>query len=345
MSYDIKIAYACPHLIRNERVSLINGVLLSPRSPISGQGLLEIKRDGVLLSQSGNTSEAHIYAPQASPYRVKSNSNTLTLKTSEGDSYTYTLPSKTYKSSEIVSYFNKKLGVILLIEEGNTIKFTDNLMGVGFSISGTLLRALGFNRDKVSVRPRKVTPSWGLVKRLDGYDVLFSKPLTPEGLLEITYTADKRYCRRCASTGVENDLRWDDQGTMQIAEGADLLYQNIAKVILTKLGSNPFHPFYGSRVFDLIGRKSSPNVSMVIRETVTTALSKFQSQQRIQKQLQPISLEETLLRIESVTASQVGDDQTAYICNIVVRSASGQPVSVNLVFSVPGSIQLNGELT
>ena len=345
MSHDLQIAYACPHHIRAERVALSNGVLLSPKSPISGMGLLEVTRDGIPLRPEGNMSEARIVAPKAPPYRVKSTTTSLTLKTSNGVTHQVTIPAKNYRAEDLVLFFNQKLNPIAVTQEGNSIGFSDGGLGVGFTLEGSFLKALGFDHESVSIRPHKVTPSWSLVKRLQGYDVVFSKPLTPEGLLEISYTTEKRNCRRCGSTGVENDMRWDDQGLLQKATGYDLLYQNVAKVILTRLGSNPYHPQYGSRVFDLIGRKSTPNITAIVRETVANALDKFQRQQRVQQRLQALSLEETLLRVESITANYIGDDLTAVLCNIVVRSASGQPVSVNLVFSVPGSIQLNGDLT
>jgi phage baseplate assembly protein W len=206
------------------------------------------------------------------------------------------------------------------------------------------LQALGFKQKQVVVKSKQITPSWGLVPRLQGYDLIFSKTLTPEGLLEISYTTPKHSCRRCNSTGVENDLRWDEQGFIERVEGSNLLYQMVAKAVLTKVGSNPYHLKYGSNAFNLIGGKSNLGAATALRESVRQALTNLQRQQQLQKRLQTLSLEETLLQVEAINVSQIGDDATALVCNIIVRSASGTPVSVNLVFSVPGSTQINGEL-
>jgi hypothetical protein len=67
--------------------------------------------------------------------------------------------------------------------------------------------------------------------------------------------------------------------------------------------------------------------------------------QRLQKQVQDLSPEEKLLGVESVRVEQISGDATSILCNVVVRSGAGRPVSVNVIFAVPGSNSLNGELT
>ena len=84
---------------------------------------------------------------------------------------------------------------------------------------------------------------------------------------------------------------------------------------------------------------------MALRESVTQALNKIIDIQRLQKQVQELSPEEKLLGIESVRVEQISGDATSILCNVVVRSGAGRPVSVNVVFAVPWSKPLNGELT
>jgi hypothetical protein len=345
MAYDLHIGHACPHVIRQERVTLTNQQIISPKSPISGTGLLEVRRDGVLLLPEGNTREAFSLAPLKPPYRIRSTSNELSISTSSGFQATIMIPAKIYQGSALVEYLSGKLGDINVEVENLALKFTDNLVGVGFTLTGSALKALGYARPKVVVKSKKVTPEWKLVKRVNGYDLLFQKPLQPEGLLDITYTTAKEFCRRCDATGVENDIRFDDYGETQTLRGTDLLYQNVAKAVLTRQGSNPYHHFYGSTAFSLIGRKSSVSVADAIRLSVTQALSKVQDQQRAQGLVQTLTPEEKLLGVESVRVSALGDDLTHYVCSIVVRSGAGRSVSVNVIFAVPGSIPLNGELT
>jgi len=344
MSYDLHIAHACPHYIRYERVGITNGRLVSPKSPIGGVGILEIRRDGVLLNKEGNLREAFSVAPQSSPYKVKAGKNVLGVKTTNGEDLQITLPSKIYQVETLFQYLNGKLGEISVVTERKSIKFTDNKKGVGFTLYGSVLKSLGYKSEKEVVKTKRITPSWSLVKRLNGYDLLFAKELSPEGLLDISYTTLKEFCRRCNSTGVENDVRWGEQGEMSILEGTDLLYQNVAKSVLTELGSNPYHSFYGSNALSLVGRKVNSGTAMSLRESVRNCLSKLVNVQSLQKQIQDLSPEEKILGVESVNVEQIVGDPTSLLCNIVVRSGAGRPVSVNVIFSVPGSISLNGDL-
>jgi phage baseplate assembly protein W len=344
MSYDLHIAHACPHHIRYERVGITNGRLVSPRSPIGGVGLLEIRRDGVLLNKEGNLREAFTVAPQSSPYRIRQGKNVLGIRTSNGDDYQITIPSKIYQAEALATYLKPKLKDVIVSLERKSLKFSDNLVGFNFTLYGSVLKSLGYAKEKEVVKSKRITPPWSLVKRLNGYDVLFSKDLSPEGLLDISYTTLKEFCRRCNSTGVENDIRWNDQGEMGILGGTDLLYQNVAKSILTEIGSNPYHSFYGSNALSLIGRKVNSGTAMSLRESVNSSLNKLISVQRLQRESQDLSAEEKILGVESITVSQIDNDQTSLLCNVVVRSGAGQPVSVNVIFSVPGSTSLNGDL-
>jgi phage baseplate assembly protein W len=346
MSEDLQISYACPHYIRYERVSLQNGVYIAPSSPITGSGLLQIRRDGVELKPEGNTREAKITSPDVSPFRVRNNSNVLTINTTEGYEQTITVPTKIYKAEDLATLLQPSLSSITVkATPDNSLVFTDDGRGVGFTLKGTLLKSLGFKKQKQRVKTKKSTPSWGLVNRLNGYDVRFSERLEPEGLLEISYTTEKRFCRRCGGTGVENDFRFASSGDLQKVRDTDLLYQNIAKILLTEIGSNPYHDWYGSNATALIGQKNNAAIAVALRMSVQQALDKFQRLQQDLKRVQYLSPEERLMGVQSVEVSALNDNATALLCNVVVKSGANRPVSVNVIFSVPGSISLDGSLT
>jgi phage baseplate assembly protein W len=345
MSRDLQIAYACPHYIRYERVGLQNGMYVIPASPINGSGMVELRRDGVVLNQEGNIKEALLTTPNVSPFRVRSNSNILTIKTTEGYENTITVPTKIYKSKSLIEILQPVLGSIVIKEDNKSLTFTDDKLGIGYTLSGSFLKALGFDNQKQFVKTKKTTPSWNLYPRINGYDIKFGKTLEPEGLLEISYTTEKRDCRRCSSTGVENDIRFNGLGELQKVQDTDLLYQNIAKTLLTEMGSNPYHSWYGSNANRLIGQKNNAALGVSLRLSVQQALDKFQSVQQDLKKVQDISLEERLISVQSVEVSQLNGNATAVLCKVVVKSGANKPVSVNIVFSVPGAISLDGELT
>ena len=345
MSEDLQIAFACPHFIRYERVSLDNDHYVSPASPINGVGLVELKRDGVPLDPQGNIRESILISPNVSPFRVKANSNTLTIKTTEGYENTITLTPKIYTVSSLVESLKSQLGSIEVQEgEHKTLMFTDKKKAVGYTLTGNLLKALGFKKLKQVVKTKRTTPSWSLTPRVDGYDIKFNEKLNPEGLLEISYTTEKRYCRRCGSTGAENDLRFNEYGDLQKVTDTDLLYQNVAKILLTEIGSNPYHDWYGSNAMRLIGQKNNASVNTALRLSVQQALDKFQKVQQDLKRVQYLSQEERLMSVQSIEVTPLNDNATALLCNVVVKSGANRPVSVNIVFEVPGSISLDRSL-
>ena len=346
MSEDLQISYACPHYTRYERVGLQNGIYIMPSSPINGEGLVEIKRDGVVLNPKGNNRESTITSPNVSPFRVRSTSNVLTITTTEGYSNTITLPAKIYNSKTLISEIQGVLGSIVVEETSSkALRFSDQELGVGFTLTGSLLKTLGFKKQKQVVKTKKLSPPWGLVSRLNGHDIQFQKNLEPEGLLEISYTTEKRYCRRCGGTGVENDFRFASDGNIQKISDTNLLYQNVAKTLLTEIGSNPYHAWYGSNANRLIGKKNNASVGVSLRLSVQQALDKLQKIQQDLKRVQYLSQEERLMSVQSVEVSTLNNNATALLCNVVVRSGANRQVSVNIVFEVPGSISLDGSLT
>ena len=125
----------------------------------------------------------------------------------------------------------------------------------------------------------------------------------------------------------------------------DLLYQSVAKILLTEIGSNPYHDWYGSNAFRLLGQKNTSAVAQSLRLSVQQALTKLQSVQQKMSKVQQITSEERLISVRSVNISQINDNATSLLCIVVVVSGANRPVSVNIVFSVPGAISLDGGLT
>lgn len=341
MSQDARIAHACPHYIRYERVSLQGGRVIETESPISGQGLLEIRRDGVILPLSGLYSESQIVFYKSGPYRVKTGVNTLTV-----DGQTITIPTKTYTVEELVKFLSEQLKsthkVTVFSQSVSISSYNESLKVEG----DVLALSFGFPSSTFTVHSKRITPSWKLSKiSSDQSSIVFSRELDPVGLLDVSYTTEKRFCRRCSATGVENDLRLDSYGNIAMVRDHDLLYQIVAKALLTEIGSNPYHDWYGSKATSLIGQKVNTAVVQSIREAVQQSLDRVIDVQKAQATVQTVTAKETLFRVDNVIVESIGDDPTTLLCTVGIRSASSEPVTVSVIFAVPGSIPLDGDLT
>lgn len=345
MSKDLQIAHACPHVIRYERAFLDNGKFITTSSQILGDTLLTLRRDGVELPADGLFREASVTAPLKGPYRIKTGKSDLSIRLQDGTLYEVSIPPKIYSVKVLVDFLSGKFGQVTVEEENLALKFTDNQRGVGFTLFGGAMESLGFTLTKVRAKAKRIAPPWKLRKEpYGGYLLAFEEPLEPEGLLDISYSTSKTQCRRCNATGVENDFRLNADGDLAQVAGYDLLYQIIAKSLLTVQGSNPYHPWYGSSAMKLIGKKVSSALPSLLRQSVKETLDKMQSLQREQMKIQGVSNEERILSLENVSVERIGNDETAVLCTVSVRAASGKPVSINIIFAVPGSIPLDGDL-
>jgi hypothetical protein len=348
MSIDAQIAHACPHHIRYETVSILGGREIIPLSPIAGVSLLELRKDGISIPSEGLKASATVVFPNSSPYRINSTSNALIVEGAGLTKTTITLPSKIINQAEMVAVLNKNLpSPLKATVYQKSIQITDNLLSDGFKLSGASLSKLGFSSTTLRAKSKELFPSWKLVRQKNfvGYKILLSKPYFNEGEFDLSYGVEKSYCRRCAGTGVENDLRFDSVGDLTTIKDYDLLYQRVAKALLTQRGSNPYHIFYGSTATSLIGQKVSAGVVQSLKSSVRKALNDLIDVQTQQSKIQPMSLEERVRRVRGVEVSTIGDDETSYLVRVTVESFSSKPVSINIIFAVPGSIPLDGDLT
>ena len=351
MSSDLQLAHACPHIIRFERITITDGITIYPKSPISGQSLISLTLNDIPIPPLGLFTEAKITFPQANQYRFPSTAyNTLSIASSSFPTLNITFPTNPFSRNDLLNYLNAKLPTALVaVADGNSVALTDKGLGVSYTLEGTAMPRLGFSSNKRVVKAKQLVPGWGLAKRDEAgtrFNIEFLSPV-PSNFTQgiIDYQTKKQFCIRCNSTGVENDIRFDASGDISKVRGYDLLYQSVAKICLTEVGSNPYHLWYGSKSQSLIGNKSVGNTLMALREAVYKALKNLQEVQRQQALAQVVTPEERLAQVVSVETSYIGDDVTSVMVDIVVRSQSYNQVNITIVFAVPGSIPLDGSLS
>jgi hypothetical protein len=137
-------------------------------------------------------------------------------------------------------------------------------------------------------------------------------------------------------------VRFDLQGDVITIVDENLLYQAALKIILTQIGSNPFHKTYGSSITSRIGLKAIGATATLLTEDVQRALSTMRQLQDEQSKYQQVSRKERLYSVLSVRVVPNEDDLTAFLVNVVVSNSSGTPVSITIVFSVAGVVALTG---
>ena len=346
MSEDAQLAHACPHFIRYERANISGNREIFTLSPISSSNLLSLRLNGIEVGSEGYFSPSETVFPSLAPYRFTETTKTLVVET-EIQSQTITFPKdKIFLQKDLISFLNSSFTLPIVAEAySSSIKLTNQRKSDTLNLSGTALSKLGYTSKAVKLKNRKRYESWVLSKRIGGgYKIIFKKEMYFNGVADISYLTEKDNCRRCSGTGVENDFRYSEKGDIKTIKDHNLLYQSISKVLLTEISSNPYHIWYGSNAMTLIGRKVSSSVVQSLKSSVRDALSSFKNVQDQQASVQNLTLKERLRRVINIEVSTIGEDETSYLVSVVVESMSSEQVSINIVFAVPGSIPLDGDL-
>ena len=356
MSQDFQIAFPCPHLIREEQVSLgSDRRTLLTRQAIGGTSSLRITlNDSVVVPPIGVQSSAVLTGSYNEPFLIPVNEQTLTVTTQSG-SVTITTPSGHVYAQDILDLFKSQGSSIITVTKGAKGRLVieeRNYLGTSskISVSGSAASHVGFALQS-GTTGREVIPGWGIFSRKvennlvsveTGYGILFNRPLTSNPKIKVDYQVPQNRCLRCQGTGIENDYRFDSQGASLLVSNENLLYQMCVKILLTRLGSNRFHRWYGTTLLNRIGSKSTGAAANSIKFEVTRALSDLQNVQGQQARYQQVSTKERLAAIDSVTVTGTPNDPTTFLVNVVVRNASNEPVVISIVFAVPGAVALAG---
>ena len=341
-------------LLGEDRRSLLT------RQPIAGSGTVRVLvNDELFIPYGGLFSAAQLYSSISGPFDLTEGEDILTVETPAGSStVSFGVTGITRLTTvQVIKELQKKNFTSAVVENINGHLLFSDSSTVGpdsyVKVSGKAASYLGFGSSECTqgatrqrgARGAQLYPSWSLDRRQDDLVnrfPVFDYPVKGNPLFKVSYTVLPQRCLRCGGTWVENDYRYGLDGKSILIENENLLYQSCLKILLTNMGSNPYHTWYGSRIMSRIGTKAVSGVSMMISEDVRNALSRMQSLQVEQGKYQKIPLKEQLYAILNVQVSPHQQDPTTFLIDVVVQNASGEPVTLSIVFTVPSAVALMG---
>lgn len=357
MSKDFQLAWRCPHLTIEEHVTLgEDRTSLQISQPVGNSTTVRVlANDDVVIPQPGLYSAGQLHSTLSGPFDLVEGSDTLTITTPSGtDTVSFgVVGTQRFSAVQIVEKLRKVVTLVYVESLNSHLIFTDT-SGVGpdsyVRVGGSAAASLGFgvsgtNSRQACDRGRQIYPSWTLEKRADDSTFLFPRftaPIRNNPVFKVTYAVPERRCKRCRGTFIENDCRFDSSGQAIVIRNEDLLLQSSQKILLTDLGSNPYHPQYGTTIRSRIGSKSIGNVAARLSEDVRRALGRFQDIQQAQAEYQQVTAKERLYAILNVQARPHAQDPTTFWLDVVVQNASGEPVTLSIVFSVPEVVAVLG---
>jgi hypothetical protein len=349
VSRDFQIAFACPHVLGEERVALqADRRTLLTEKPVGGVGLLRVQANDTLeLSPGGVHSTARLVSLLNEPYRFTALERELVIRTAT----TRTAVAFTvgyWKAADVVALLNGRGGAYTArVEPPGRLVLEAQRVAHGVPqilVEGSARDALGWGRNWGSIG-REIYPGWDVITdatRATRVGVRFHRPIRTNPYFSITYTVPPTYCLRCRGTEVENDYRFDEAGVPRSVENENLLYQACLKILLTELRSNLYYPWYGTTLAAQIGTKSAPGAEASLQQTVQVALQSLQSLQTAQARYQPVSPKERLYAVDAVEVKPLGRDPTVYSIYVAVRNYASEPVVLTLVYTTPGTFALPG---
>lgn len=174
---------------------------------------------------------------------------------------------------------------------------------------------------------------------LNGWDVVLPGKTTPgvPGNSLIISRYDNRFtwiadynvslesCPKCFGEGVTNDIYLTPRGKLAIVLGTDKLVQSVSKSILTDRGVNPYFPWYGTVIKDLIANRTQN--AFVLRSEIIEQLSRLKELQIEVEGAEP-GYYDPAERLEDIVSIQVlpTSDPRAINLRVVVLARTLQQV-------------------
>lgn len=127
-----------------------------------------------------------------------------------------------------------------------------------------------------------------------------------------------------------------NQGALQIVKDSEKLIQDILKICLTDVGSNPLHPSYGSFLSrSVIGSPMQTSVIVQIATSqINTCLTNLQYLQQLQlKSFQKVSADEQIAAVTGISVLRSAFDPRLFTVKISCLTKGFQPVSTAFTIS------------
>jgi hypothetical protein len=150
--------------------------------------------------------------------------------------------------------------------------------------------------------------------------------------ISLDYYVNSTYCDKCSDYTDLIDYTIDQLGQYKTIKDSDKLIQDLKKIIITVLGSDPVATWYGTDFAAMIGTKIFPEITKTkILNEIVTVLSKLKSAQIQQEEYQTVTNLEFLNTIKSTSITQSTSDPSYFTVNVNITTQANTVVPVSNV--------------
>lgn len=145
------------------------------------------------------------------------------------------------------------------------------------------------------------------------------------GFFEISYTTYSQLCRKCYGRDILYDHAFDSTGRLILVLFEQKLIQQVIKILMTKIGSNPFVTGYGTSIPDVIytAIRDPEGLKSELVTEVSLAIEKQRNIHYYQNEVQYHSPREILDRLIDVQVARSNDDPRVYYIAVEVSTLAG----------------------
>ncbi len=208
------------------------------------------------------------------------------------------------------------------------------LVSSGVSLS---LRINNVKKDPTTYTIYTVTKSLSTLK--ENRILLNNKVKDYQPIVELNYLTTSDYCPKCLAVKTLDDWVYTSSGDVSMTQKEPLLLQQLEKIIVTVIGSNPFQTWYGTSLNNLIGTKTFDFeiVRAKISDQINIAIDRLKT---IQKQLvnsrRKVDPGELFGQVLSLSVEKQ-EDPTFVLVDLVFTSQSGKTLEYSqfIELSIP----------
>lgn len=363
MSFDRQIDFVCPHLVVEEALFVNSDrVTVRPLRPIASVNSVRVRVDGeVEVPSQGLYLPAMGFASKRGPYSIRPGVNdTLAVTVNSGPDQVGVLDhGENLSSREVARRMNLAFdGILFDLSSTGRLRVQTRSKGRDATVlirPTPLATTLGFSVNR-QWRGRAPYPGWTLIAdsktlldrptRLIVFDDILRGA---REYVELYYTTLRQECRRCGGLGVENDWRYGVHGEVFAVRDEALFIQEIQKAVYTVQGSNTFHQWYGTTIFNTVGKKLSASgiVQSFIINDIREAFRRWQNIKKQQEEQlgQFVSDAEYPFRLIGVNLSPSTDDPTVVFVSATVQNRSQQAIQIERGVKLPLPADILGSST
>lgn len=135
---------------------------------------------------------------------------------------------------------------------------------------------------------------------------------------------------------IDSDLQILATGDVKTVSDSPKLRQDILKIILTPIGGDRFHNWYGSNISDnIIGQNLSDDLVFgEISSEISNSLERLKSLQMAQSTYQKVTLAELISGVQEIVVQRGGSDPR--IINVIVKVLAKNLSQIEEVFTLRG---------